>query len=666
MSIRTNANVKDHLAEKGSILTLVAKPDAPETLDPLKFWTAHPKKPCFVDLTVFADGQLESRGTKWKGAFAGHRDLIVEMAPALQDHLAPLAAASVAQYMNALRAWWRLFDSIEAEMPMATPLSSTTQLTELHRQRAFDQGMDRLCFGNFLLVANKTRVALGVPPLLWQRPDHRTKTRHLPPQWQTDLIRHELKHRWFATVDRWELAAELVRTGEPLACATNDPIVYGEQARLLEGYKRLESALSRTGAARPETVDELFDEKSRDDFYKKYKLTLTDTLRGRYPDANDIRAAFHLCLATTGWNVQVLLDLDVTESILEPHPKDPTRYILRGHKDRAGGAEQLTEGLFKTRGGAGYVIQRLIAQTTPLRNQLRQELEECKKQLKRAATHELREQVQALEEGVRSVWLYSTLHGILWLHRKSYDGAEFLPSVVADINERQAPNRQVSVITASDLRDAFAARVYHASGGSILAVMRALNHKRLSSTRDYLDNTLLREEHRKLYLTFSDALWQEIKLFRRVDPTVLAMWSRHGNVTDEHRERLTDYRDLLRSRIDVGCKDPLNPPKRIAPQFRSDGATLCPVQRCLLCFEHAVILPDSLGGLCKRLAELRYLRAHMSTTAYTQSSFSEETQNIELALLGFDSSVVQATIDDWERRIADGTHRVIEFEGAEE
>jgi hypothetical protein len=52
-------------------------------------------------------------------------------------------------------------------------------------------------------------------------------------------------------------------------------------------------------------------------------------LCGSYPDSFDIRVAFHLCMATTGWNPAVLLSLDVTTSIIEKHPKDPGRYILR-------------------------------------------------------------------------------------------------------------------------------------------------------------------------------------------------------------------------------------------------------------------------------------------------------------------------------------------------
>ncbi|MEX3990932.1 hypothetical protein AB4Y35_09140 [Paraburkholderia sp. EG286A] len=567
--------------------------------------------------------------------------------------------------MNALRAWWRLLDAVEDAMPEASNVSSTIDLNELHRQRALDDGMDRLQFGNFLLVANKTRAALGVRQLYWQRPGHRNPSRHLPPQWQTDLLRHDLKHRWFAALERWDLTTELLRIDAPVASQTDQPTEYFEQTRLLKGYRRLDEFVKRTKVARPEAVEELFGDESRDDFYKKYDLTLAEILRGRYPDGDDIRAAFHLCLATTGWNPAVFLDLNVQARFIEPHPKDATRYILRGSKDRAGGAEQVCEGLFKTRGGAGFVLQKLIAQTAPLRLQLQRELTACQEERTRADSPELQTRISRLEEGVRSVWLFTNRYGIHWLSGSNYDGKDFLPNVIESLNRRQAADRQIASVTATDLRDAFAARVYHASGGSILAVMRALNHKRLSSTRAYLDNTLLQEEHRKLYATFSTALWHEIRVHRRVDPTILAMWSRYGEVTEDNRQRLDAYRNLLRSRIGVGCKDPHNPPKRIAPDFQPDGEAMCSVQRCLLCVEHAVLFPDSLPGLCKRLAELRYLRENMSATAYVQSSFGEEMENIELALLGFDRQQADAMVVEWETRIASGAYRVMEFDGAE-
>ncbi|EKD96653.1 MAG: hypothetical protein ACD_23C01355G0001 [uncultured bacterium] len=117
------------------------------------------------------------------------------------------------------------------------------------------------------------------------------------------------------------------------------------------------------------------------------------------------------------------------------------------------------------------------------------------------------------------------------------------------------------------------------------------------------------------------------------------------------------------SRIGVACKDPCNPPKHIAPDFEADGENHCHVQRCTLCLEHAVILPESLDGLCKRLAELRYLRVRMGIGAFEESSYVQEMSNTEIALLAFDEEEVKERFDVWKAQIESGKHRFMEFDG---
>ena len=58
---------KDHLKEHSGI-TLVArvKIDAPESDDPLVFWTKHEKDPCEVNLNPFATGHENIPGGRKK------------------------------------------------------------------------------------------------------------------------------------------------------------------------------------------------------------------------------------------------------------------------------------------------------------------------------------------------------------------------------------------------------------------------------------------------------------------------------------------------------------------------------------------------------------------------------------------------------------------------
>ncbi|WP_155630867.1 tyrosine-type recombinase/integrase [Burkholderia cepacia] len=619
-----------------------------------------------MDLTVFQIGEQRRarNGGIWAGPFKGRPELIIELAPAIFDQLTPLAEKSVIQYLHSLRAWWRLFDSVEATTSIS--FKSIAQLTDLHRQCAMDRGFNRSTFSLFVRLANTTRTALGLRALHWQGPAEKESNRHLPPTWQIDKVRIELKHRWFATLRRWALADELRQQGVLPADE--------EQRRLQLNYQRFDMIVKQTKHPRP-NWQQIFPKTNSATFNKK-GYWVADMLRGSYPDGDDIRAAFHLCLATTGWNAAVLLSLDVDGNCIEPHPKDPSRYILTGTKARAGGTEQITEGLFKTQGSAGAILKTLMARTAPLRDQLRQELQDCltrlaEPTLKNEEQAKLRNLASSLMQGARSPWLFATRStvGIQWLTDYSFStsveklASSYLGDVIVNLNRHQPKDRQLAHIKASDLRDAYAARIYHASGGSILSVMKALGHRQPRTTQVYLNNTLLKEEHRKLYGTFSAALWNEIATHSRIDPTVLAKISRDGGVSGEQRERLKQYRTLMLSRIGVGCSDPHHPPRHIAPNFVADEKALCHVQRCTLCYENAVILPESLPGLCKRLAELRHVRANMSIGAFLMSSFAEEIENTELALSAFDATEAERLVAQWSARIDSGEHRVIEFDG---
>lgn len=673
MGLRAVSNTKDQLPLKNIAPTLVPRVELhPKNTGSLKFFTEHPTKPTEVDLTVFANGEKSNprrtKGGTWSGPFSGRPELIQELLPALHDRLLPLAEQSVTAYTSMLRSWWRLLDGVEAQLPSLAPVASISQITDVHRQRAFDIGMRRLPFSNFLSLVNATRAAKGMRQLFWIPPEDKGAKRTLPPPWQTDYVRHALKHHWFATLDRWHTADAL----RAASVAADTP----ELERLALNYRHFDAVVKRTGKARP-TLDDISSGFSLRRFYKT-GLNLNDMLQGSFPTGDDIRAVFHLCLATTGWNPAVLLKLDVTEQFVEAHPKDPGRFILRSTKARAGGTEQLTEGLFKTQSGAGFVVQALLARTAPLRAELQQELAQCKEQLDAVDASaggddvgKLRKRIAALEQGVRSVWLFTSMTstGVQWLDDYNFakslgtDSSRYLGQFIADLNKKLPSDRQLVSINASDLRDVYAARVYRATGGSVLAVMKALGHRNVNTTVNYLTNTLLKEEHRRLFATFHEALWTEIESSGRVDPTVIAKVSRDGSVTPEERRRLADYRVLMTSRVGTKCKDPLNPPRHIAPDFVSDGQAMCHVQRCTLCLEHAIVTPESLPGLSRRAAELRHLRGQMSVGAFQESSFLEELGNTELALLGFEASEVEQRTSAWTALLASGEVRVAEFDG---
>lgn len=660
---------KDNIKDIGNSILAVKALDTlypPASEDAYTFWTKHPKRPVRVSLEIFKEGEKSSPcpGGTWSGPLMGRPALIEQLAPVIKEVLEFAAPDTVEKYMHSLRTWWRIFDALDENFE---PVKTVEDISEIHRQYAMGLNLNRLAFSNFIRIINLYLLANGMSQLRWYAPRSKSRKRYLPPDWQTKLIRLKIKHEWFNTISRWDRAVEMQSGSLP----------YTEEERLLlKNYKHFNSIQSQQPDKLPRSAELMGDLTTSQ--FNDAGYNIGDMMRGKYPDAYDIRIAFHSCLATTGWNPSVLLDLDVREPFLETHPKDPKRYIMYGFKAR-GGTEQVSEGLISSKGSAGMIIKRLMLQTQPLRNEIEKQFKQACVEFsdlkKLGATHQeldnMKKKCIALEKRLRSPWLYATdKNGIQALDSSSYhrrlnrdEKGSFTHEIVEAINLTRPTTSQITAITASDFRDAFAAYAYQVSGGMVLFVKNALGHRRVSTTQTYLNNSLINESSQKIYRTFSSALWHEVQVHKKVDPTILARWMHDGEPTNIDRKRLEDYRKLRLSRLGIGCKDSKNPPSRIAPNFHRLSSTVCNVQRCTLCYENAVILPSSLSGLCMRQAELEHIRKTISVAAFMESSFLEELENTQAALNVFNEHIVEKQVKFWRDAISTNKHRVPTLEG---
>lgn len=683
MSIRTTN--KDHRAELAPPLSSVPAPVVVEVADSLQFSTQHQTKPAPIDLTPLATGQHERKGgARWSGPFSGRPALIQQLAPAIHEELRYAPRATASGFISSLRRWWRLFDTLEERAAQAgsavARIESVAQLSELHGQAALDANFDAHDIADLRRVADTTRQALGLRPLYWRGPGARDSKRHLPPPDKVRLIWQGLKRHWLATLDRWSNAEQLL----------NGRAQSEHDEGLLRNYRRFDEAMNRVrleGKPFPTAAD--IRNGLRQFEFTNLGLHLHVLYGGFFPTSMDVRMAFQLCLASTGWNPQTMLDLAVDPDasapsrmpFLQSHPQDSARYVLQGFKSR-GKSEHVIYGDWKTDRSPGVILKTLVERSWPLRRALYQELEKATATYAQATSdgqslHELsklRHVVAKFQEGLRSPWLYCTARGeVEWLHEGNY---RVMPTDVTRrtsvldwlVDQINASNRlegasKVPYIVPGDFRDAFAAFVWRSTGGSVLHVMKALGHRALRTAFTYLNNTAVNAESTKIFRTFSNALWKEIRVTRRLDMTVIAKLTQDGTISADQRERLQQYRALKRSRIGVGCKDPFNPPDSIAPDFVADGKAMCPVQRCTLCFDHAVVLPDSLDGLAMRMAELDWLKEHMPIDAFTEREFQQEHDNTAAALAGFDRDAAAAARQNWRARIENGEHRVVEFQG---
>lgn len=681
MSIRKSN--KDHLREKAPALVAVGVVQShhSEYENELTFYTRHETKPRFVSLVQFRDGQADpqnGRGRKWNGAFSGRPGLLNELAPALRNRLMFATATTAAKWERSMRAWWRLFDRLEsgADGVRVGRLDSVTQLTELHAAAALeDESIDRGVFCAFRAVASETRVTMGLPPLLWPAPEVPKPFRSLPAPAGIARYWNALKHGWFHALDRWRLAQSLLlgelgpekgtREWQLLKAASHFKLV----ETTLPPHRGLPTnAILRDSYAGQRLLD---------------KVELADMWDAFFPSARDIRMAFHMCLAGTGWNPQTLLDLPVDHSsgtqtrtpFIRKHPGDEAKYILTGFKER-GASEHDVHGDWRIDRSPGRVIYELVQRTWPLREFLLQELHQARSQLETARDSgaapgdvaRLWTSITDLTRRSSSAWLYVHKGEVQVLSDLNYRGdtsARFLDTVAQEINSRLPAESQVPTIKASDFRDAFAAYVWKVSGGSVWHVRRALGQRNITTSTIYLDNTAVNEESARVWTTFVTVIWNEFRAKHALDLTVIAKLSRDGEITERERTRLEEYRDLKRSRIGVGCRDPYNPPPEIDPNFEPDGESQCTVHRCTLCLSHGVITLESFDGLCMRQAELEDLQSIMPFGEFTLGEYDKELANTRTALLGFDPAEVQVRLSEWKTRIDSGEHRYPQFDGVQ-
>lgn len=175
----------------------------------------------------------------------------------------------------------------------------------------------------------------------------------------------------------------------------------------------------------------------------------------------------------------------------------------------------------------------------------------------------------------------------------------------------------------SDLRDAFAAHIYAASGNNMFLLKKALNHSSLSVSRQYVRQRQQINSRFEAFRRIMEAALSEVNSGRSIDPTILFLSSNYTDFREEDRAKLQAYR----TRMGMGCRNPRAPDPQLSPG-RPHGA-LCAVQRCVLCSQ-GIVLRDAYEGLADRHADLIWLRKHSTPARWLTSTFSWEIEALEL------------------------------------
>lgn len=679
MSIREYR--KDHLKEFAGVELATQKAIVPpESLNPLIFWTGHKTENYKVNLIGFSDGVFERPpgARKIWLAYSGRPGLIRQLLPAIQNSLLGAARRTVQTMLDALRRWWRVLDDVEIDaknhQQRMTKVDDVRQLTIVHSNIAHRKGIRKSEFSTFRLLVNATLQGLGETPLYWQSPKDPIPQRHILPENHAKVLRIALKQAWEEVLKKWALL-DSFRT---LDTEPDNP----QDADLFRHARHFLRIQEKFGKELPSAI-ELREGADGDNFTAVSNLRMTTLRESRFPTRWDVDAAFHLCLASTGWNSSTLFHLDVSGNILRSHPKDSTRFILAdesyelvGRKARAGGKEHFIFGHWKTKFGPGFIIRTWMERVKPLRKLLKERLE-AEQKLYAVMTSENSSEdervkkfqlLQRLDGGSRNVWLYVDRGGeVQWLeernpygHMLDLERVSFLKVITSKLNAQREirDESRIACTTPRDFRRIFAMYVWRQSGGNILAVQRALRHSQVNTTLRYLDNNILNAERDQASRNFMNHLFNELGE-GRLDLTILAHLNKYGVVPLEMQDRLAQYRKLSRSRISIACKDPKKPPDFMRSSL--DGNSLCITQRCLLCKTHAVILPESMPGIAQRVEELLMIMQTLAIEAWCKANFGEELNNGFLALNLFSPDLVMQERSKWREKILTGLHPIPGF-----
>jgi len=646
-------------------------PSNPIDQNPLVFWTLHPTDPYLVDLTQLATGRTAAEVTSgkhlWKGDFSGRPNLISELTPAIKYLFSLNRQASLQLLQEYLRTWWRVFEEAESatenSLYKISPVHSVADLQLIHHHIAVNLGVTHACQTTFIRIVNLVRREMGIQPVHWPSIEKKRGQSDTPEPWEIERIRREFKKDWFAATSR-------IKAAEPIQANLMNWENTHFKSRKKHANEVYRAVIELSGHPLP-SVDHI--RKWTGCNHPTWMQPFSDVIASLYPTREKVREAFFLCLIYSGWNVSTLYNLNIEDRFVQDHPTNPDYHVLYGLKHR-GDSEHPCIGRNKRFDSPGSILRSLVKLTAPLRKLVNNELADVENQLKQtglttSTLNNLLKRRKILTQRARSPWIYPDPHGFTVNHitesnlnfRTYYKGkGTFLAGLIKKINLRQPPDKQIrNNITPGDLRDSYVGFAYEFSNYNILTAQIAAGHKSANTTKIYLDNRRWKAHSAKKIHEFQTVLFNEIDERKAVDATILRANLEWGTTTTEELTRLYTYRKN-RTRIGVGCKDPKNPPSSIAPNHRG-GA--CRVQRCTLCPQNAILLPDSYDGIAMRVSELEHLRDNTPVTVWVNSSFPEELSNAFAALGLYDPQKVEKQLKHWRSEIKSGRHKPIIWEG---
>lgn len=618
-----------------------------------------------LDLSPFRDGRRREDlpaqvVAQWTGDFTGRPKLIEEFVPVLAARYGDAPKDTWDGLCHAMRVFWRYLDADADFLPVA----SITDLNDAHGVRfqryVFDNRLGASSYTSMRTILRAVRAHLGLPDLYWAGLSHETPTEKDMPD------RRAVIALYTALKSEGRRVKAMFAEGDGLVAVGCDPRGEVSQPGSARWQRRENHAwllyhLTRHGVPTRKEFDilsasGLYQDNGGDTHQHgpeylapnqtgRARQGIVGKLRWFYPSAQDTAIFFLLVLIGTGWNLSTACEIDVSsdEAWEEAHPTRPDLVVIRAWKGRSGQMQPAIS-LRRPEWHPYQIIRFMIARTRPLRDSLRRRQAEIEALLAAGDGNDgmLRHEQEKLSELIRSPWLFLSTNKVGEICKLDLDGnvARAVLKAVVSSQELAQYADQLLGITTRTFRDAWIGFAYEKSGYQWLVAQIAAGHATPETLRRYLAQRRWRLYGEKQIRALQAAVMHEIRQRRIIDPAALRILVDKGEITDEQRARLEDYR--MRTRIGTGCKEPRNPPRYVDPNHRE--GTYCRVQRCVIC-HHAVVFDESLEGLCRRKAELIVIQERTPVVVWANSSYADEMETLNSTLELFDFEEVRQTVE---------------------
>ena len=639
-------------------------------LDPLRFWIepADGSAPYEADLSEFAvGGTVESIPSRsragWAGDFKGR--------PALAEEFSEMVRLVRPPEINfdgtrwAMRSLFRFLDEARLD-----GVETVADFTDGHGV-TFKQwlgGQRMSAYRKAKTALDRMRELQGLPRLFWPARAHDVTA-------QTEAVDREGMRRFYHGLKaEGKCVKNMFTEGDRLADAGEDP--RGQRASVGFRSASWHRRENHAWLVRTLTRDRLIDRKellsssafglikANDVETQKHDgpeyLVPGMTERGRegmvgklrwfHPSYHDTAIFLWLFLVGTGWNLSTALAIDVSadDAWFQRHPHKEDFAVIHAFKGRAD-RHQFTLSMMRPEWHPYRIVEFMVERTKILRATLRYQLDE----LRAKPTSRLIEQrIAQLEASLKSPWLYHVVNKtgqVGALHNEDSHRLNEIARLVAEKHDLLDEHPSLGSMMTSVARDAWIGYAYVQSGYHVMLTTLAAQHAKARMLRHYLRARRYREHSENQVRAFQNAVFEEIRQGRIIDPTRLRLLVRNGEITEEQERRLLDIRQ--RTRLGMGCLDPTRPPREIAPSH-PDGM-VCRVQRCTGC-RHGVVFAESMVPLARACAELVFIKRSMPLAAWTGSSFDDELASLEETLLQFDAAAVEAEMTVWLDKLKTG------------